>query len=65
MPHAAPSSVCSRYGVDLVVLGTHGRSALFHILIGSTATEILSICGAMRSLSERPKARPREQRWLT
>jgi nucleotide-binding universal stress UspA family protein len=28
--------------VDLVVLGTHGRSALFNILIGSTAQAILS-----------------------
>ena len=29
-------------GVDLVVLGTHGRSAVLNVLIGSTAKQILS-----------------------
>jgi nucleotide-binding universal stress UspA family protein len=28
--------------IQLVVLGTHGQSALFDILVGSTAKEILS-----------------------
>ncbi|MBI4291268.1 MAG: universal stress protein [Betaproteobacteria bacterium] len=27
--------------VDLVLLGTHGRSALMNVLLGSTATELL------------------------
>ena len=41
-----PSRLIHQYvrdrGVDLVVLGTHGQSALFDILIGSTAKDILS-----------------------
>lgn len=44
--HGHPSHLIRQYvrdrGVDLVVLGTHGRSALFDILIGSTAKDILS-----------------------
>jgi nucleotide-binding universal stress UspA family protein len=41
-----PSDLIRQYvrdrGVDLVVLGTHGRSALLSVLMGSTAKEILS-----------------------
>lgn len=41
-----PSQLVQQYvhdrGVDLVALGTHGRSALFDILLGSTAREILA-----------------------
>lgn len=44
--YGRPSHLIHQYvrdrGVDLVVLGTHGRSALFDILIGSTAKDILS-----------------------
>jgi nucleotide-binding universal stress UspA family protein len=29
-------------GIELVVLGSHGRSAIFDVLLGSTTTEILS-----------------------
>lgn len=29
-------------GIELVVLGSHGRSAIYDVLLGSTATEILS-----------------------
>ncbi|MGD9538955.1 MAG: universal stress protein [Alphaproteobacteria bacterium] len=41
-----PSTLLHRHvrerGTDLVVLGTHGRSALFDIFIGSTAKDILA-----------------------
>lgn len=41
-----PAALIRQYvrdrGVDLVAIGTHGRSALFDIFIGSTAKEILS-----------------------
>lgn len=43
--HGHPNRLIHQYvrdrGVDLVVLGTHGRSALFDVLLGSTAKEIL------------------------
>jgi nucleotide-binding universal stress UspA family protein len=41
-----PNRLIHRYArereVDLIALGTHGRSALFNLLIGGTAKEILS-----------------------
>ena len=44
--HGHPSVLIQQYardrGVDLVVLGTHGRSALLKLFMGSTAKEILS-----------------------
>lgn len=43
--HGSPEAMIRSYmkdkGVDLVVLGTHGRSAVFEALIGSTAKRIL------------------------
>ncbi len=44
--HGHPSPLIHQYvrekGMDLIVLGTHGRSALLEIFIGSTAKDILS-----------------------
>jgi nucleotide-binding universal stress UspA family protein len=41
-----PSQLIQQYvvdqGVELVALGTHGRSALFNVLLGSTTKEILA-----------------------
>jgi nucleotide-binding universal stress UspA family protein len=43
-----PASVVARLveqeGFDLVVLGTHGRSALAHLVLGSMAQRILRSC---------------------
>lgn len=43
-------------GVDLVVLGTHGRSALFDMVIGSTAKEILSTLSCDALVVREPRA---------
>lgn len=44
--HGRPNVLIRQYvrdnGVDLVVLGAQGRSALFNVFIGSTAKEVLS-----------------------
>jgi nucleotide-binding universal stress UspA family protein len=44
--------------VDLVIIGTHGRSALLNILIGSTARDILSLvpCDALVVQDPKPIA---------
>ncbi len=31
----------NEYGFDLLVMGTHGRSALTHVLLGSVATNVI------------------------
>jgi nucleotide-binding universal stress UspA family protein len=43
-------------GVDLVALGTHGRSAVFDVLIGSTAKRILEAAPADALLVREPLA---------
>lgn len=44
-------------GTELVVLATHGRSALFHLVIGSVAREILDASPCDTLLVPEPKAR--------
>lgn len=59
--HGYPSHLIRQYvwdqGVDLVVLGTHGRSALFDVLIGSTAKEILSSLSCDVMVVREPRSR--------
>jgi nucleotide-binding universal stress UspA family protein len=43
-------------GVDLVVLGTHGRSALFDVFIGSTAKAILASLACDALVVREPRA---------
>ena len=43
MPSAQIASMASKYGSDLVVVGTHGRSGLEHILLGSTAERVVTM----------------------
>lgn len=49
-------------GVDLVVVGTHGRTGLDHILVGSTAERVIKRAPcpvlAVRMPRERPEAQP-------
>jgi nucleotide-binding universal stress UspA family protein len=33
-----------QYGCDLIFMGSHGRSGLGHLLLGSVTTKVLSIC---------------------
>lgn len=55
-----PSLLVRQYatdrGVDLVVLGTHGRSGFLDILIGSTAKEILSELSCDALVIREPRA---------
>ena len=43
MPSVQIASIASKYGSDLVVVGTHGRSRLEHILLGSTAERVVTM----------------------
>jgi nucleotide-binding universal stress UspA family protein len=43
MPSAQIASMASKYGSDLIVVGTHGRSGLEHILLGSTAERVVTM----------------------
>ena len=47
------------HNADLVVLGTHGRSAVFEALIGSTAKNILSMLPCDALVVREPRAIPR------
>lgn len=37
-------AAAERHGCDLVVMGSHGRSALGHLLLGSNAYKVLHTC---------------------
>ena len=41
IPAAALAALAHREGVDLIVMGTHGRSGLKHALLGSVAEKVL------------------------
>lgn len=41
VPHAEIVRLARELGVDLIVLGTHGRSGLEHLLLGSVAERVL------------------------
>jgi nucleotide-binding universal stress UspA family protein len=40
-PHAEILRVAGQVGADLIVMGTHGRSGLAHLLLGSVAEKVL------------------------
>lgn len=56
-----PSRLLQQYvherGIDLVVVATHGRSALFNVLIGSTAKDVLTNAPCDVLLVREPKAK--------
>lgn len=58
--YGAPELMIRAYmedrGVNLVALGTHGRSALFDVLIGSTAKRIIELAPADVLLIREPRA---------
>lgn len=41
MPHTEVAALCSEIGADLLVIGTHGRTGLSHLLLGSVAGRIV------------------------
>jgi len=45
-------------GIDLVALGTHGRSAMFHILIGSVAQSLVETLPCDVLVVRNPEAKP-------
>jgi nucleotide-binding universal stress UspA family protein len=50
---------------DLIVLGTHGRTGLFRLLMGSVAEEILrkAPCPVLAAKAPAPVAKPAETPW--
>lgn len=40
-PHREITELAKERGADLIVIGTHGRSGLGHLLIGSTAEKVV------------------------
>ena len=49
LPHGSPAqevvAAASAENADLIVVGTHGRSALTHLLLGSVAERIVRLAG--------------------
>jgi nucleotide-binding universal stress UspA family protein len=41
VPHQAIGDYCDQHGIDLVVMGTHGRSSLSRRIIGSVTERVL------------------------
>jgi nucleotide-binding universal stress UspA family protein len=48
---------------DLIVMGTHGRSGLFHLLMGSVAEQVIrrALCPVMVVRQEKPNAADRSE----
>ncbi len=40
-PSAAVQSLAEEYGTDLIVMGTHGRTGVAHLLMGSVAEQVV------------------------
>lgn len=60
-PSAASAilQVCEQHGIDMIVMGTHGRSALGHFLLGSEAEKVVrhAACPVLTVASARPDYR--------
>jgi nucleotide-binding universal stress UspA family protein len=41
MPHARINETAAELGADMIVMGTHGRSGLSHLLLGSVAERVV------------------------
>ena len=57
VPHAAIVAQARASGADLIVVGTHGRSGLSHLLMGSVAEKVLrqAPCPVLVVRDEYPK----------
>jgi nucleotide-binding universal stress UspA family protein len=55
-PAAVIADEAAKRGVDLIAMGTHGSSALRHLLVGSTAERVIqhAPCPVMTTTSPRP-----------
>jgi universal stress protein A len=57
-PAAVVKQTVAEQHVDLVVIGTHGRTGLDHFLMGSIAEEILRSCPCPVLIVKYPRANP-------
>lgn len=55
-PESAIGGYADRHDIDLTVIGSHGRGAIFDVLIGSTAKRLLeSVAGDLMIVHARPE----------
>lgn len=45
VPHEEIVKVAKSLGADLIVMGTHGRSGIEHLLLGSVAERVIRVAG--------------------
>jgi K+-sensing histidine kinase KdpD len=57
-PATAIVDYATEHGIDLIVMGTHGRSAVAHLLLGSVAEKVVRVapCPVLT-------VRPDEREW--
>ena len=65
---SAPAIVeyAHEHNIDLIVMGTHGRTGMAHLLIGSVAERVVrtALCPVLTVHTERQKALHRERAYL-
>jgi nucleotide-binding universal stress UspA family protein len=63
LPHEVIPEVCREFGVDLVCIGTHGRSGIQRVFFGSVAEHVVRV-SPVPVLTVRPQTPPRLRRIL-
>jgi universal stress protein A len=56
--HSAISEAAGRLNADLVVMGTHGRTGVGHMLLGSVAEKVVRTCPVPVLTLRRPTSEP-------
>ncbi len=57
-PHEVITSYAGEHGIDLIVMATHGRSGLSHLLIGSVTEKVIQRAPCSVLAVRRPKHHP-------